>query len=61
MGFPKTTESIFMMRRTVTTTLEAGARLNSVTTAKLVVKEKWTSGEMKLIQRTILSGKIKTE
>ena len=44
-----------------TATLEAGVRLNTVATAKLVVEEKWTLREIKLIQRTILSGKIKME
>lgn len=48
-----------MMRST--TTLEAGVRPNMVATAKLVVEVKWTLSEMKLIQRTILSGKIKME
>lgn len=42
-------------------TLEAGVRLNIVATARLVVEEMWTLSEMKLIQRTILSGKMEMQ
>lgn len=59
MCLRKRTEFVFVMRST--TTLEAGVRPNMVATAKLVVEVKWTLSEMKLIQRTILSGKIKME
>ena len=41
--------------------MEAGVRLNIVATARLVVEEMWTLSEMKLIQRTILSGKMEMQ
>jgi len=52
-------ESVLVARSK--TTLEAGVRLNIVATARLVIKEMWTLSEMKLIQRTILSGKIEMQ
>ena len=61
--FPKRTESVLVVRSK--TTLQAGLRLNIAATARLVVGEMWLMPcprcWMKLIQRTMVSGKMKTQ